>query len=43
MKLSDLAMGQLNTINQTYQSVGAVADEWQQGDTSASFTSVRHP
>jgi hypothetical protein len=43
MKLSDLALGQLDAINQTYQHVAVTADEWQQGNTSTSFTPDRHP
>jgi hypothetical protein len=37
MKLSDLAFGQLDAINQQYQHVAGVADQWQQGNTTASI------
>jgi hypothetical protein len=41
MKLSDVTLGQVQSLNQQYQNVAAAADEWQQGNTTVSLTGTR--
>jgi hypothetical protein len=37
-KMTDMALGQLTSINQTYTNVSAASEAWSQGDTSVSLT-----
>lgn len=41
MKLTDLALSQMQGINQQTQNVAAAADEWQQGNATVSLTGTR--
>lgn len=36
-QMTDMTMGQLTAITRQYESAAATADNWQTGDTSASF------